>query len=415
MRLSFICIILFVFSSFTYSKETKPIVVLLSIDGFAYEYLKIHQPPNLLSLVKQGVVAKLNPVYPSKTFPNHVSIITGSYPLTHGIINNKFYHPILAEQYFKGAGKQNSSWLKTDPFWTVAEKQGIKTAVYFWPESEAIGKSPTYNIPFNKTDSNKARFVQILKWLKLPIEQRPQFIASYFSSVDSAGHVFGPNSKELSAAIKEIDDLIGDFSASLKNEISHDVKIIIVSDHGMVETDSTKVIKPSMLFDAQISKLIKNKSLVISSNDTQLLLYFTNPDTNHKTIAQVKRKLAKNADNKGLFSIYAKGGYPKHWHLNKNSKLVPDIIIEAIPPAVFVRENFNPKYLGKGTHGYDAINEKNLAGIFIAAGKGVSKGITIKPFENIHVFPFMSELLSIKQADDIDGSSEKLSPYLFEQ
>jgi len=180
----FSCLLALLLSYSVYGKSDTPTVILLSIDGFSYEYLEQYKPPNLLALANSGTVAELLPVYPSKTFPNHLSIITGSYPINHGISNNSFYNPTLGKKYIKGAGKKNPAWLTAEPFWYVAMQQDIKAAVYFWPESEVVGKTPTYNIPFNKKDSNKARFTQIIKWLELPAADRPRFIASYFSTVD---------------------------------------------------------------------------------------------------------------------------------------------------------------------------------------------------------------------------------------
>ncbi len=417
MRCIFSCFLaLLIFGSGSaYSKSAKPIVILLSIDGFSYEYLNKHQPSNILALAKSGVIAKLQPVYPSKTFPNHLSIITGSYPVNHGISNNSFYHPKLGKKYSKGAGKNNSAWLTADPFWSVAQQQGVKTAVYFWPESEAIGKTPTYNIPFNKTDSNKARFDQIIKWLQLPAEERPQFIASYFSSVDSAGHYYGPNSNELIKAVTDIDFLIGEFVTKIPEEIAHEVNIILVSDHGMLQKDKAKIIKPSMIFDEKITDLIDRKALTVARNDTQLYIYFAKSKLTELERLKTIEKMTKNKNNTQLYLLYTKGKYPKHWQFDKKIELVPDIILEALPPATFVKENQDSKLLNKGTHGYDAKNQKDLMGIFIALGPDIVKGKEINEFENIHIFPFMKELLAIKQPDTIDGKIEVLAPYIIKK
>lgn len=403
------------FCDSAYSETTKPIVILLSIDGFSYDYLQKHQPKNLLSLSKSGINGKLLPVYPSKTFPNHLSIITGTYPVKHGIVNNNFFNPLIDKYYYKGAGKNNSAWLTADPFWSTAEKQGIKTAVYFWPESEIKGRTPSFNIPFNKKDSNKARFDQLLKWLKLPIEQRPQFIASYFSSVDSAGHHYGPNSKELKQSITDIDLLIGDFISKLPETVTNDVSIIVVSDHGMLELDTSHVIKPSMVFDEKILNLIKSNKIKIAKNDTQIYLYFSKSFLHEFDSTKIIEKLNEQSNKSKLYQVHSKGEYPKHWNFNIENKLIPDIIIEANPPAVFVKENFNIKRLNKGTHGYDAKGHSGLIGIFIASGQNIIKGQSVKPFENIHVFPFMSELLMMKQTEDIDGNSSVLAPYIIKK
>jgi len=396
----------------TYSKPAKPIVILLSIDGFAFDYLDTYKPPNILALAKSGIIAELLPVYPSKTFPNHLSIITGAYPINHGISNNSFYNPTLGKKYTKGAGRNNAAWLTADPFWFVANEQGLKTAVYFWPESEILGKTPTYNIPFNKVDSNDIRFEQIVKWLALPEEQRPQFIASYFSTVDSAGHDFGPKSQQVVNAIADIDALLGKFMVELEKYNDLAINIIIVSDHGMIETDKSQVIRPSMIFDDYITELIKNNIITVASNDTQLYIYFTDPTFSQSARSTFITKIKENQQKIDFYHLYAKGNYPQHWHFDQDIALVPDVIIEALPPATFVRENYKNKGTVRGTHGYDPLNQRGLAGIFIATGTSIDKGKEIKPFENIHVFPFMRELLDIKQLKKIDGNAKVLLPYV---
>jgi len=410
MRCIYFCFLAALICGSAHSKTPKPIVVLLSIDGFSYEYLSKHQPSNILALAKSGISAKLQPVYPSKTFPNHLSIITGSYPVNHGISNNSFYSPTLDKKYYKGAGKNNSAWLTADPFWSVAKQNGLKTAVYFWPESELKGKTPTYNIPFNKKDTNRARFDQIIKWLQLPHKQRPQFIASYFSSVDSAGHYYGPYSNELALAVEEIDLLIGEFLARLKKEVTDEVNIILVSDHGMLQKDRAKIIKPSMIFDQQILELIKAKTIIVARNDTQLYIYFKTLD--EQVRSRTIQKISTNKNNSNLYRLYSKGGYPKHWQFNKAVDIVPDVILEALPPATFVKESHNIEFSDMGTHGYDALNQEDLMGLFIATGPSIHKSRKTMVFENIHIFPFMSGILSIKQPHSIDGKREVLAPYL---
>ena len=142
----------FIISSSVYGQTAKSTVILLSIDGFSYDYLATYKPKNILTFGKTGATAKLLPIYPSKTFPNHLSIVTGVYPVQHGIVHNKFYHRVLKKNYTLGAGKFNSAWLTARPIWTLAEQQGLKTAIYFWPESETKvdGRLPTYYYPYKQ-------------------------------------------------------------------------------------------------------------------------------------------------------------------------------------------------------------------------------------------------------------------------
>lgn len=403
--LVFVCI-------FAKAESNKPIVVLLSIDGFSFEYLSKNKPSNLLKFAKSGVYGELKPVYPSKTFPNHLSIITGTYPVKHGITNNRFYNHQINQSYYKGAGKTNKRWVSAQPFWFFAQQQGLKSAVYFWPESEALGKEPTYNIPFNRIDSNSARFSKILQWLKLPKKQRPHFIASYFSIVDSAGHSYGPNSNQVSLAITEIDNLIGEFVQQVKKEIDAEVNFIIVSDHGMVLKDREQVIRPSSLFNKAQLALIENKTIIVSENDTQLFIYFNKLLTTQIERNNLIKKISNNNIDNDLYDLYTKGNYPQHWQLNYDMPTVPDMIFEATSPATFVKENHKISDSNYGTHGYDAVNKNELMGTFIAFGPRIVNGKKITAFENIHVFSFMSNLLNLQDSKVIDGNADFLIPYI---
>lgn len=388
-------------SNSVYGITAKSTVILLSVDGFSFSYLQKYQPKNLLSFAKSGVSARLLPVYPSKTFPNHLSIITGSYPVNHGIIHNRFYHPKLAQQYSLGAGKKNKSWLTSAPFWSVVEDSSIKSAVYFWPESETIGHTPpSYNIPYNKSTSNKKRIDQLITWLKLPRDQRPNFIASYFSTIDSAGHHYGFDTPELVTAIDEFDMLFGYFLERINNEIVQPVNIILVSDHGMVP-----IAKEAQIPSDLVLKNVNNKfkDIEVIYNDTQLFIYFDKNKVSNKIKLSIKKKLQSNrlANNK-LYNIYTKGNYPQHWHFNYDVGIIPDIIIEAEAPAIFTWKKSHSIFDG-ATHGFDPKIDSRLQGIFMASGPNITQDRVLEPFKNIHIFPLMNTLLGLKENSEIDG------------
>ncbi|MDX2368899.1 MAG: ectonucleotide pyrophosphatase/phosphodiesterase [Colwellia sp.] len=395
-----------IISNSVYGIIANSTVILLSVDGFSFSYLQKYQPKNLLSFAKYGVSARLLPVYPSKTFPNHLSIITGSYPINHGIIHNSFYHPELDKKYYLGAGKVNDTWLTAEPFWSVAEEQSIKSAVYFWPESEVIGYTPpSYNIPYNKNTSNKARIEQLIAWLKLPDNQRPYFIASYFSTIDSAGHNYGVDSPQLITAINEFDELFGSFLERINNEVYQPVNIILVSDHGMVPITKEANVFTSVTFK---NINIKSDGIKVTYSDTQLFIYFDKNKIAKKTRISIENKLQSNRlVNKKLYSIYKKGNYPQSWHFNADFAVVPDIIIEAIPPATFIWKKQLTKFDG-ATHGFDPKDNIPLHGLFIAAGSNIIKGRVLEPFTNIHIFPLMNTLLGLNENKEIDGQKAVL-------
>lgn len=205
-----ICLMLGMNSAFAAKEQT---VVLVSIDGLRWDYIEKHGAPNLKAMAERGVRAqKLIPVYPTKTFPNHISIITGLLPVNHGIVDNSFCDKARKNDcYSMGKALGDSTWVKGIPLWNLAKMQGLKSATYFWPESDALfnGMTPDYFYHYSKYSDYQSRVDQIIQWLSLPKAQRPRFIASYFSLVDSMGHEFGPDAPQTRDAVKQLDELMG--------------------------------------------------------------------------------------------------------------------------------------------------------------------------------------------------------------
>lgn len=373
----------------------KTPLILLSIDGFAQHYLELYQPKTLNTMRQQGTSAKaLLPVYPSKTFPNHVSIVTGKYPINHGILHNSFFHRDIGEIYSLGDGKKDTRWLTAKPIWHINEEQGNTSAIYFWPESESVinGDTPTFVEPYNHSVSNKERIDKIIDWLRLPSEQRPNFIAGYFSTVDSAGHDYGEHSKELIKSINELDNLLNDFMHTIEKEFNGDVNVIIISDHGMTKINKNNVIK----WREAIAPNVK-----VAKSSTQLYLY----SDDQRALAKTKQHFIEqqsNHSNAG-FNVYEFPNYPEHWHLNKMTKATPNIIIDAKPSYIF---NANHIHIDPETHGYDPKGHRELEAIFIATGPAFEKNKVINKFENIHLLPIMTRVLKLKDLQNIDGNYE---------
>src|ERR1700722_13014724 len=185
------------------------------------------------------------PVYPSLTFPNHLSIVTGLYPEHHGIVGNSFWDPAREQTYVYTQAQSNSdgSWYSGTPLWVLAEQQGMRSACLFWPGSEAEiqGKRPSYYLHFdNKLDDEK-RVDQVVAWLKLPPELRPHFITLYFSNADHAGHNYGPDSEEVRAAVHHLDTMMGDLEAKT-GALKLPIDLVVVADHGMVTLNDDPVV-----------------------------------------------------------------------------------------------------------------------------------------------------------------------------
>mgnify|MGYP000453742985 CR=1 FL=1 len=393
----FIRLFAFILVTVSFGAFAKTPVVLISIDGFAHKYLQQYKPANILELSTSGVTANgMISVFPSKTFPNHLSIVTGMRPVQHGIVHNKFYNRKLDKKYTLGAGRQNPDWVTSAPIWESVEEAGGIAATYFWPESELKHHKhePTHKFAYDGSVTNKARVDQVIQWLALPENKQPDFITTYFSTIDTVGHNYGTHSKELKHAIAELDDLIGYLNDTIAKRFNGNVNLILVSDHGMVDLKETAAILPSDI-------LPNHENVLVINGQTQLYVYTNSQEAHIETRSQ----LQKSGKIEGIqrYKVYEKGSYPEHWHFNEDSPVIPDIIANAIPPYTFVKKQ---DYVGAATHGFDPKNNDDLKAIFIANGPGFKKGANIQPFENIHVYALLRKLLHLSPRTEIESNIE---------
>lgn len=366
---------------------TKAATIVISIDGFSNEFLDIHKPPFLTKMRKEGAYAPLAPVYPSKTFPNHLTMVTGKHPFEHGIVHNSFFRKDLNSTYSLGAGKEQPKWLTARPIWSIAEEKGIKTGIYFWPESETEYDKflPSFVKSYDGKIPNDERLNQIIEWLSLPDLERPELILTYFSTLDSAAHEFGLSSAEVADAIEEIDDLLETFSLRLKKELDIPVNLVIVSDHGVVEINQKDII----LINEILKPYIALENLKVVQSETQVLIYSEDQ--------RLLKELAKNINKaKGLnsnhFGVYFPSEMPKSWNYHHSTSGLPDLLIEAKVGYVF--ENKRGKY-GKATHGYDPISSPQLDAVFLATGPNF-KNVSTSKFSNRYVFNILAEILKLE-------------------
>lgn len=386
------------------SKETleKPYVVMVSLDGFRYDYVKKYGAKNIEEIARQGVQAEsLIPCFPSSTFPNHYSLITGMYPSRHGLVSNTFYRPEDMKEYriSDRSVVQDGRWYGGTPIWVHAERQGMRSASYFWVGSEADIDSvrPAQYYQYNKNAPYKKRVDQVIKWLKEPESMRPHFITLYFSLVDTEGHTHGPDADQVKAAVLEVDEIIGLLWKKLqKTELP--VNLILVSDHGMQQTKNDSPIFLKGLTDLSGYEIAPSSGVIN-------LLYAKNKDSVDidKTIAELKAKA------NGQFVVYRPEEVPPHLHYSNNDRL-GDIIVYSLAPYVFGTPPWKPS---PGAHGFDPYQAKDVHGIFYAIGPHFKSQLTLESFENIHVFPAVMEILQLKyDADSIDGVLAPLVPGL---
>jgi len=379
-------------------QQQKHYVVMVSLDGFRYDYAKKYGAKHLLAIAAKGASAPegMIPAYPSLTFPNHYTLVTGLYPEHHGIVANSFYDPDRKQVYSYRDPKTvaDGSWYGGVPLWSLAEKQGMRTACFFWPASEAeiAGERPSYYLHFdNKIDDNE-RIDQVVAWLKLPLEQRPHFITLYYSNVDHAGHERGPNSPEVAEAVKHVDDLIGRLEKDLDG-LHLQIDLVIVADHGMEKVQGDPII-----LDKYLS--LDNVQTVGS------LLY---PQTEADASRIYKKLRAADAG----FLVYRRAQVPADLHYNSNPREGDPVVIAKGPYLIraTAAQPGQSDFVPMGEHGYNPYEMSSMRAIFFAEGPDIRRGVTLKPFENVNVFPLITKMLGL-ESPKVDGTVNVLSNIL---
>lgn len=374
-------------------------VVLISLDGFRWDYIEKHGAKNIANIAKQGVRGhKMRPVYPTKTFPNHISMVTGLLPINHGVVENRFCDTKRSDCYSMGKGKDDSTWLSGIPLWNLASMQGLKSATYFWPESDARfnGMLPDYYYHYSKHSDYQKRVDQIVQWLTLPKEQRPRLVISYFSLVDTMGHEFGPDAMQTRDAVQQLDNLIGQLHNRI-NELSINANLVLVSDHGMSQVDPEQSIA--------LDTLPKDDAFMVKNTGPRVLIY-ANQGTTRAQISAYKQRLVKAA--KGRYIVLTDTQREAYHY--KNNGRTGDIILQTVAPKAFAnKEHIN--YLG--THGY-AYSE-DMAATFVAQGPAFKQNLVLKEVSNLDIYPLIANVLGLKVLNEIDSDGKTLLPALVEK
>ena len=392
-------IILFLIIHSVYASDADEYVLLISMDGFRYDYLDKANTPNFDKLVNTGVSAKaLIPVFTSKTFPNHYSIATGMYAENHGLIANTFFANDLNKQYSirDRNAVENGAFYGGEPIWVTAESQNVISASYFWVGSEAVikGQQPTYWKKYNQKVSFESRIDSVISWYSKPVQSRPRLILLYFHEPDWTGHEYGPNSNETISQIEKMDNVFGNLISKIsKLSIYNNLNIIIVSDHGMTDVKPDRTIDLSLVTDLSNMRVNGAGPTVFISSESK------------KQLKQTYKQL-KNIDNA---DVYWKQNIPKRFHY-RNHVRIPDLLVLA-------NEGWSLMPLGhgsstpKGSHGYDNQLD-NMKAIFMAKGPSFKKGYRRDEFENIHIYPLITHILGIKSYPNIDGDLEQVKDLL---
>lgn len=384
--------------------QTKPYVIMISTDGFRYDYAKKYNAENLLQLSNQGVQAKaMIPSYPSITFPNHWSLITGLYPAHHGLIDNFFYDYKRKEMYAMSDRKsaEDGSWYGGTPLWGLAEKQGMVSASMMWvgSASDAGGKRPSYYYPYQEKFTPAEKVEKVINWLKLPMDKRPHFISLYFPEVDGSGHHFGPEAKETEDAVHLIDKAIGELVQKVNDLGLKNVNFIFVSDHGMIKVDGGAPLEiPAILF---------NKERFDFYNSQTLLRVYVK---NQSEVKSVYKELKVNKTND--YEVYLDKKLPRYLHFAKRDdqyNRIGQILLIPKAPKIFLEKG---KKTSVGKHGYNPRTVPEMKATFYAWGPEFKNNLVIDEFANVNVYPLVTEILGLKIDQPIDGKLKVLKEVL---
>ncbi|KAL7833924.1 hypothetical protein AOLI_G00288840 [Acnodon oligacanthus] len=375
---------------------SKSPLILISLDGFRAGYLESYNGllPTIKKLRSCGTsTAYMRPAYPTKTFPNHYTIVTGLYPESHGIVDNKMYDVKRNASFsLKDKEKFNPAWYQGEPVWLTAMKNKLKAGTFFWPGSDVPikGKYPNFHELYDGKVPFEKRVTTILKWLSFPEGERPDFYTLYMDEPDSSGHRFGPKSSQVIKALMRVDAMMSMVMDGLKQKKLHNcVNLILLSDHGMEEASNKKA--------AYVSSYQDNTDdfIVIQGPAARVRPSRLPEDFFTFNYEGLVKNLSCRAPDQPM-KPYLKEHLPKRLHFANNIRIERAHLYmkaqwqAALKPAEI-------KYKFGGFHGSDN-TFKNMQTIFIGYGPGLKYKTTVAPFENIEVYNLLCDLLGIPPA-----------------
>ena len=368
-------------------------LILVSIDGFRADYLDRGLTPALASIADDGVRAEaMKPAFPTLTFPNHYTLVTGLTPDHHGIVNNRMLDPARARafNYKDPQTISDPAWWNGEPLWVSVEKQGLHAATMFWPGSDVAikGVRPSEWLAFNGKLSADQRVDQLLQWIDLPGAQRPAFFTLYFEQVDHAGHEKGPDSRDVNDALAEVDAGLAHLVDGLRRRGLFDrTNLVIVSDHGMTATAPDRRI---YLDD------------VVPLADVEVVNYgiLAGIAVHPGRDAEARRALlAEHAH----MQCWRRNDVPRRLHYGANRR-IPALLCLAADGWIITSHAYENGggHFSRGEHGYDN-DDPAMRALFVAHGPDFKRGLVVPEFDNVDVYPLLAHLLHIRpQANDGD-------------
>ncbi|KAL6720853.1 hypothetical protein ACLMJK_002778 [Lecanora helva] len=376
-----------------------PTTILISLDGFRADFLRRGITPTLNQFIAEGVSPKyMLPSFPSVTFPNHYTLVTGLYPESHGLVGNRFWDPNLNEDFHVNTGSGEKKWWNAvEPIWATAEQHNVTTAIHMWPGSESGMEFPASFVDkFNGSEVLPRKTERILELLDLPSDKkRPQLIAAYVPVVDADGHTYGPNSTEIWTTISDVDVMLHNLFRGLdERNLTELVNVVVVSDHGMATTSTDRVIQLDDLIDL---------SLVEHMDGWPLYGLWPKDPIDLRGLYD---RLLVEAQSTGKFDVYLRDeNMPKRYHFSNNDRIAPLWVVPKVGYAIAHKEDFDvaaaqangETYHPKGLHGYDH-EHPLMRAIFVARGPAFphKPNSRLEPFQNIEVYNIICDSIGLE-------------------
>ncbi len=378
------------------AEEAHDPVLLISIDGFMNEYVDRNETPNIDRIIAGGVWAEsLIPVFPTLTFPTHHSMSTGLFVENHGIIANSFYAYDHEERFSYGPpdNQNDERWWGGEPIWITAERQGLTSATFFWPGSEATfnGINSTRWVDYDGSVPDEVRVDSVAHWLDPQGEVAADFATLYFSDVDSRGHSYGPDSPEVDEAVREVDETLGHLIDRLEEiGLWPDINLIVVSDHGMAELDDEKVI---FIDD------------IIDLDDADVNTWGAVSNIRPEEGVHIEDIYTPLKENEEHYSVYYKEEVPEEYRFSNHERIGDIVMIAELPWMISSRDFFERRGQPRGMHGWDH-REPEMQAFFLAQGPAFRSGEQeVSPIRMVDLYEMMTYILNIEPAEN-DGDLE---------
>lgn len=377
-----------------------PYVVLLSLDGFRWDYPDRYPTPAFQRMMREGARAeRMIPTFPTKTFPAHYSVATGLYAENHGLVGNRYWDAQRRDTYDMNDRSmvEDGSWYRGEPIWVTAERQGMLSASFFFVGTEADvgGIRPTHWRRFNAQVPNAERVDTVLGWLALPPEIRPHLLTLYFSDLDDVGHTFGPDSRQVKDAVARVDRELGRLLDGVEALPHGDrVYVVVVSDHGMLLSRASRAqgLDLGRFPGVRFVEGGPYASLVVDRGGPERL----------PALRDSLQDLLPEA------TVWLREDVPRRLRYSSDPR-IGDLVILADPGATVVPANRLPRR-DTYTHGWDN-RTPEMGAVFLARGPGIAGGQVVAPIESVDVYPFLAHLLRLEPAE-VDGRLDVLLPLL---